>query len=128
MSLVGPRALAVSEHLELEQTILGFAARLHAMPGLTGLAQIYDRDDNAEEKFRYDMQYLDSVSLALDIKLLTVSIWNTVRGRWDHRSGKIAPNHGTPTIINSETSNTISYASSKSSGEDDSSGDSRAPD
>jgi len=91
MSLVGPRALAVAEHLELEQNIAGFADRLQVLPGLTGLAQVYDRNDDANEKFRYDLQYLESLSLGLDIKLLLISTWNTVRGRWDRRSGKLVP-------------------------------------
>ena len=50
MSLVGPRALDLEEHRTLELEIPGFVDRLQAQPGLTGLAQIYDRADNAFDR------------------------------------------------------------------------------
>ena len=49
MSLVGPRALDVKEQAALESGIPGFYARLQMTPGLTGLAQIYDTEDNAQK-------------------------------------------------------------------------------
>ena len=88
MSLVGPRALGVAEQKDLEQKIPGFAKRLQILPGLTGLAQIYDSDDTADDKFRYDMEYLTHMGPWQDIKLLMVSVWNTLAARWDHRLGK----------------------------------------
>ena len=88
MSLVGPRALEVAEQKGLEQQIPGFAKRLQILPGLTGLAQIYDSNDTADDKFRYDMEYLHQMSPWLDLKLLMVSVWNTLSVRWDHRAGK----------------------------------------
>ena len=88
MSLVGPRALEVAEQKELEQKIPGFAKRLQILPGLTGLAQIYDSDDTADGKFRYDMEYLTYMNPWRDLKLLMVSVWNTLSARWDRRTGK----------------------------------------
>ena len=90
MSLVGPRALDVEEHRVLEQEIPGFAGRLCVLPGLTGLAQIHDRMDLAQDKFRYDMQYIDRMSFWLDLKLLLLSVRNTLLARWDRRIGKVA--------------------------------------
>ena len=88
MSLVGPRALDVEEHQALEKQIKGFSDRLMVRPGLTGLAQIYDRRDDAVDKFSYDILYLGSMSPWLDTKLLILSVLNTMSARWDQRAGK----------------------------------------
>ena len=88
MSLVGPRALHVKEQEGLERQIPGFASRLQTLPGLTGLAQVYAPTDDADDKLHYDMAYLRSMSPWLDVKLIAISVWNTLRGRWDRRGGK----------------------------------------
>jgi lipopolysaccharide/colanic/teichoic acid biosynthesis glycosyltransferase len=90
MSLVGPRALDVEEEESLERQIPGFESRLQVLPGLTGLAQLYDRNDDAFAKFRYDQEYLRRMGPWLDLKLLLLSLPNTLAARWDHRSGKPA--------------------------------------
>jgi sugar O-acyltransferase (sialic acid O-acetyltransferase NeuD family) len=68
MSIVGPRPL-LAEYLDLYTTE---QARRHVvMPGLTGLAQIHGRNELSwEEKFRYDVWYVDNCSLWLDLKIL----------------------------------------------------------
>ena len=88
MSFVGPRALDLDEHRSLEELMPGFEMRLQVRPGLTGLAQVYDKSDAPTEKYRYDMEYLERLNLSLDVRLLLLSVWNTLVGRWDHRSGK----------------------------------------
>ena len=94
MSLVGPRALDVAEHAELELEISGFRKRLEVVPGLTGLAQVYDRNDISRDKLHYDLEYLRRMSPALDTRLLFQSVWNTLAARWDRRGGK--PTTGNP--------------------------------
>ncbi len=89
MSFVGPRALDLDEHRALEGLMAGFERRLQVQPGLTGLAQIYDKNDDPYEKYRYDMEYLQKLSPYLDARLILISVWNTVIARWDHRSGKV---------------------------------------
>lgn len=89
MSFVGPRALDVDEHRFLAELMPGFEKRLQVRPGLTGLAQIYDKSDDPYEKYRYDMEYLQKLSPILDAWLILLSVRNTVISRWDHRSGKI---------------------------------------
>ena len=89
MSFVGPRALDRDEQRCLEELIPGFEKRLQVRPGLTGLAQVHDKNDDPYEKFRYDMEYLEKFNPLLDAQLLLLSVWNTVIARWDHRSGKI---------------------------------------
>ena len=90
MSFVGPRALAVEEHKELEERIPGFAQRLQVLPGLTGLAQIYDYSDTASDKLSYDQEYIRRMGVWLDIRLMVISVFNTLFGRWDRRGGKPA--------------------------------------
>jgi len=89
MSFVGPRALDLEEHRALEKLIPGFEKRLQVQPGLTGLAQIYDKKDDPYEKYRYDMEYLQKFGPILDARLILLSVWNTGFARWDHRSGKV---------------------------------------
>jgi len=88
MSFVGPRALDLEEHKLLEQEIPCFGKRLQVLPGLTGPAQIYDQTDDANEKLRYDVEYIENMSPWLDARLLVLSVWNTLVGRWDRRAGK----------------------------------------
>jgi lipopolysaccharide/colanic/teichoic acid biosynthesis glycosyltransferase len=88
MSLVGPRALAVEEHQALEEQIPEFEKRLQVRPGLTGLAQVYDPHDIAIDKLQYDLEYMESMGLLLDLKLLVLSVRNTLFARWDRRGGK----------------------------------------
>ena len=94
MSLVGPRALDVAEHRDLERTIAGFGDRLLVRPGLTGLAQVLDKRDDAKDKLKYDLEYIARMSIWLDLRLLMVSVVNTFFGRWDRRMGKSEPPGG----------------------------------
>jgi len=88
MSLVGPRALDVEEQQQLEREIPGFEKRLEVRPGITGLAQVYDRTDSARQKLEYDLAYARRISFWLDIKLVALSVCNTVIAKWDCRGGK----------------------------------------
>ena len=88
MSLVGPRALPIPEQRLLEEQIPGFDERLRIRPGLTGLAQVYNDGDEALMKLQYDREYMRSMSPMLDVKLLLLSIANTLLARWDTRIGK----------------------------------------
>lgn len=90
MSFVGPRALDIKEQKMLEQEVVGFESRLQVMPGLTGLAQVKDKYDVATDKLYYDLQYIEHMSIWLDMKLLIISIRNTILGKWDQRGGKEA--------------------------------------
>lgn len=72
MSLVGPRPLPVRylPRYSAEQ-----ARRHEVRPGITGWAQVNGRNAISwEEKFAYDIWYVDHRSLALDVKIL----WRTV--------------------------------------------------
>ena len=88
MSFVGPRALDVEEQHSLERLIPGFEKRLQTLPGLTGLAQVYDPNDDAYDKLKLDSEYIENMGPRLDLKLLILSLRNTLVARWDKRQGK----------------------------------------
>lgn len=88
MSFVGPRALAVEEQKFLEEKIPGFEKRLYVRPGLTGLSQVYNPNDDPYLKLNYDLQYIEKMSFWLDLKLILLSFWKTFTAKWDRREGK----------------------------------------
>jgi lipopolysaccharide/colanic/teichoic acid biosynthesis glycosyltransferase len=97
MSLVGPRALAVGEivvdadgrRINYEQ-VRGFYERLAVRPGLTGVATIFlPKDAHPRRKFRYDLFYIRRQSFWFDVRLIALSLWISVRGRWETRAGKV---------------------------------------
>jgi lipopolysaccharide/colanic/teichoic acid biosynthesis glycosyltransferase len=92
MSFVGPKPLAVAEHEQLVATIPGFDKRIAVRPGLTGLAQVYNGRDESERKLELDLEYAQRMGLLLDVKLLLLSVRNTLLARWDTREGKPSGN------------------------------------
>ena len=96
MSWVGPRALPINEvQLKEEngyipdEAIPGFDLRCKVRPGLTGMAQIYaPRDVPRRHKFRYDLIYVQNQSFRLDLKLVALSFWITLHGKWESRAKK----------------------------------------
>jgi lipopolysaccharide/colanic/teichoic acid biosynthesis glycosyltransferase len=77
MSLVGPRPLPV-EYLarySAEQ-----ARRHDVLPGITGWAQVNGRNSlDWDERFRLDVWYVDHWSLALDAKILALTLLRVVQ-------------------------------------------------
>jgi lipopolysaccharide/colanic/teichoic acid biosynthesis glycosyltransferase len=96
MSFVGPRALPMNERQSREPSedipdalIPGFEERLRVRPGLTGIAQIWAaRDIPRRHKFKYDLLYLKKQSLWFDLKLIGLSLWITIQGKWEARGKK----------------------------------------
>lgn len=105
MSIVGPRPLAT---IYLPYYTKEEFRRHDVRPGLTGMAQVHGRNAVSwEERFKYDVYYVDHCSLLLDIKILfqTVAIvlrregigqgeerpesFNVVRQRQWEKSGKV---------------------------------------
>jgi lipopolysaccharide/colanic/teichoic acid biosynthesis glycosyltransferase len=82
MSLVGPRPEVGSISDAITSTLPAFALRLCARPGLAGLAQVSaEYDQSPETKLTYDLQYLCSWSLALDIRILMQAVATALSGR-----------------------------------------------
>ena len=73
MSVVGPRPLLV-EYLPLYNE--DQKRRHNVRPGLSGLAQIKGRNAISwEEKFTYDVEYVDNISFMGDIKIILLTVW-----------------------------------------------------
>ena len=89
MSLVGPRPLLVRYLSRYNAT----QRRRHDVrPGLTGWAQVNGRNAISwQDKFRLDVEYVDKISFAMDVKILFMTV------------GKIFKREG----ISSETSATM---------------------
>ncbi len=72
MSLIGPRPLLV-QYLPLYDE--SQRRRHEVRPGITGWAQVNGRNAISwEQKFAYDVWYVDNVSLSLDVKILLKTI------------------------------------------------------
>ncbi|MEY2922855.1 MAG: hypothetical protein RL108_1481 [Bacteroidota bacterium] len=88
MSLVGPRPLLIQylTRYNSEQV------RRHMVkPGITGWAQVNGRNAISwEEKFKFDVEYVDNVSFSLDMKILWMTFLNVVQ-----RKGINAEGHAT---------------------------------
>lgn len=77
MSFVGPRPLLV-RYLPLYSERQ--AMRHNVRPGLTGLAQVNGRNLLTwEEKFEWDVKYVENISPWLDIKILFQTVLNVLK-------------------------------------------------
>ncbi|WP_413204060.1 undecaprenyl-phosphate glucose phosphotransferase [Rhodospirillum sp. A1_3_36] len=84
MSIVGPRAhavtMAVGERYYYE-AVAEYQSRHRVKPGITGWAQVngsrgeVETQEQAEERLRLDIYYVDNWSMVLDIKI----IWRTAK-------------------------------------------------
>jgi lipopolysaccharide/colanic/teichoic acid biosynthesis glycosyltransferase len=82
MSLVGPRPEVADITEKITADLPAFALRLFARPGIAGLAQVSaEYDQSAETKLTYDLQYLCSWSLALDVRILMQAVATALSGR-----------------------------------------------
>ena len=76
MSLVGPRPHAVAHNEHYRKLVSGYMLRHKVRPGMTGLAQVNGlrgetRDiGKMSQRVAYDLEYLKSWSLGLDIRIL----------------------------------------------------------
>ena len=67
MAIIGPRPLLVKY---LPRYNADQHRRHDARPGLTGLAQVNGRNSISwDEKFRYDVEYVDNISFGLDVSI-----------------------------------------------------------
>lgn len=79
MSLVGPRPLPNRDVAQFHDS--GFMRRFSVKPGLTCLWQVQGRSNTSFEQWiAYDLEYIDTWSPMLDIKILAMTIPAVVRG------------------------------------------------
>lgn len=81
MSIVGPRPHAVSHNEQYRSLIEGYMLRHKVKPGITGWAQINgwrgetDTLDKMEKRIEFDLEYIRSWSIWLDIKIIVLTIF-----------------------------------------------------
>lgn len=81
MSIVGPRPHAVAHNEEYRSLIDKYMLRHHVKPGITGWAQINgyrgetDTLDKMQKRVEYDLIYIQSWSLWLDIKIIFLTVF-----------------------------------------------------
>ncbi|WP_456068520.1 sugar transferase [Eubacterium sp.] len=77
MSVIGPRPLLVKYLPRYNQ----YQHRRHEVrPGLSGWAQVNGRNAISwEDKFNYDVEYVDNYSIVMDVKILFMTILNVLK-------------------------------------------------
>lgn len=77
MSIVGPRPLLMEY---LDRYTPEQARRHEVKSGITGWAQVNGRNAITwEQKFKYDVWYVDNQSLRLDLKIIALTIWKILK-------------------------------------------------
>lgn len=87
MSLVGPRPLLMQylPRYSSEQ-----AKRHNVKPGITGWAQVNGRNAISwEQKFKYDVEYVEKQSFAIDIKILWMTFINVIKRKGISADGHV---------------------------------------
>lgn len=86
MSVVGPRPNMISQLEEYSKKIQNYKVRHFVTPGITGYAQVNGfrgetrEIELMEKRVEYDVQYIENWSLALDVKIIFLTVWNIVKG------------------------------------------------
>ena len=86
MSVVGPRPHMVSHAKMYALKIDKFMVRHFVKPGITGLAQTkgfrgeVETDEDIINRVKFDIFYMENWSILLDIKIIFITIYNTLRG------------------------------------------------
>ena len=88
MSLVGPRPLLMQY---LEKYTPQQARRHEVLPGMTGWAQVNGRNAITwEDKFRFDVWYVDHWTFWLDMKILGLTFWKVLLREGINQPGHIS--------------------------------------
>ena len=90
MSIVGPRPHSIgmlAVNVPFEEAVDEYAARHRVKPGLTGWAQVngwrgeIDSLDKMQRRVEHDLYYIENWSLALDIRIIAMTVLTVLRGR-----------------------------------------------
>ena len=72
MSIIGPRPQLVKDYVFFDEQTM---KRQTVKPGLSGLAQVNGRNNISwEDKFKYDLDYINKITLLLDFKIVLKTI------------------------------------------------------
>ena len=87
MSLIGPRPHALAHNEQYSALIDGYLRRHRVQPGMTGWAQVNgfrgetDTLEKMQRRVEHDLAYTDDWSLALDVKILFMTVFTTLFDR-----------------------------------------------
>ena len=87
MSIVGPRPHMIKHTDEYSKLIEDYMVRQLVKPGITGAAQVYGfrgetkTTEDMKDRVEYDIWYLENWSLLLDVKLISLTVWNMIKGQ-----------------------------------------------
>ena len=83
MSLVGPRPERRSSSISSRRAVPQYMLRHKVKAGLTGWAQVNGLrgDTSIEKRIEYDLYYIQNWSLALDVKIMILTLYRA----WQHR-------------------------------------------
>lgn len=88
MSVIGPRPERLCFIRQIENDVPCYHDRLIVLPGITGLAQVingYDTDvDSVRRKVALDRQYIGSLSLRTDLRILALTFRVLLEGEGAH--------------------------------------------
>lgn len=91
MSLIGPRPL-LPEYLPLYSEAQ--KKRHLVRPGITGWAQVNGRNTiNWQQKFEYDVWYVENISFLLDLKILLLTVKNVLVREGVNETGQATTTH-----------------------------------
>lgn len=95
MSFIGPRPTLTYHPWRLEEYTDFQRRRFEVRPGITGLAQVNGRKKiDWVERIKYDVEYVDNMSLALDCKILFKTVVNVFMMKDNRNDGKTANESG----------------------------------
>lgn len=85
MSIIGPRPIPYNFYKIYREKLPGYDARHLIRPGITGLAQVQmgytNTIDEEQQKLRYDLLYIKTISLKTDVEIIWNTVWHIVNGR-----------------------------------------------
>ena len=95
MSFIGPRPTLTYHPWKLEEYTDFQRRRFEVRPGITGLAQVNGRKKiDWVDRIKYDVEYVDNMSLALDCKILFKTVVNVFMMKDNRNDGKTANESG----------------------------------
>jgi len=86
MSVIGPRPHMIKHTEQYSKIVNGYLARQLLKPGISGWAQVNGHRGETihvsqmQKRIEYDLWYLENWTLNLDIKIIFLTIWNTIKG------------------------------------------------
>jgi Undecaprenyl-phosphate glucose phosphotransferase len=86
MSVVGPRPHMLNHTKEYKEIINNYMVRHFLKPGITGWAQVHGyrgetrKHEDMENRVKYDINYLESWTAMLDVKIIFMTVINVIRG------------------------------------------------